>query len=154
MWHWYLAFAINNLNLVFVYVLLIWLSCCALRMPCSSDSQTRLFPGWHLKAERSSVRLLSYSSLNGRMDHDRPNLNAGHTLSRKPILLIASTGWGKTAAFFVLILVLRHILTHPRPIRFIQCIKNLLYFHWSTLCRSSACRQRWHMLHLGVKELH
>ena len=30
-------------------------------------------------------------------------------------ILIASTGWGKTTAFFVPILVLQHLINHPKP---------------------------------------
>ncbi|KAF9482610.1 hypothetical protein BDN70DRAFT_770432, partial [Pholiota conissans] len=38
-----------------------------------------------------------------------------HSLQGIPTLLIASTGWGKTAAFFGPILVLQHLLQHPNP---------------------------------------
>ncbi|PPQ95546.1 hypothetical protein CVT26_008571 [Gymnopilus dilepis] len=38
-----------------------------------------------------------------------------HCLQRIPTLLIASTGWGKTAAFFGPILVLQHLLSNPKP---------------------------------------
>ncbi|KAJ3515927.1 hypothetical protein NLJ89_g1461 [Agrocybe chaxingu] len=36
-------------------------------------------------------------------------------LARTPTVLIASTGWGKTSVFFVPIIILRHLLEHPRP---------------------------------------
>lgn len=38
-----------------------------------------------------------------------------HTLAGIPTILIASTGWGKTTAFFVPVLVLQHLLKHPKP---------------------------------------
>ncbi|KAF8187145.1 ATP-dependent DNA helicase RecQ [Pholiota molesta] len=38
-----------------------------------------------------------------------------HSLQAVPTILIASTGWGKTAAFFGPILVLEHLRQHPRP---------------------------------------
>ncbi|KIM38543.1 hypothetical protein M413DRAFT_75866 [Hebeloma cylindrosporum] len=38
-----------------------------------------------------------------------------HTLAGIPTILIALTGWGKTTAFFVPILVLQHLLKYPKP---------------------------------------
>jgi superfamily II DNA/RNA helicase len=38
-----------------------------------------------------------------------------HTLAGIPTILIASTGWGKTTAFFVPILVLQHLAKYPKP---------------------------------------
>ncbi|KIM37165.1 hypothetical protein M413DRAFT_13520 [Hebeloma cylindrosporum] len=38
-----------------------------------------------------------------------------HTLAGIPTILIALTGWGKTTAFFVPILILQHLLTYPKP---------------------------------------
>lgn len=37
------------------------------------------------------------------------------SLAGVPTILIASTGWGKTTAFFVPILVLQHLSNHPKP---------------------------------------
>lgn len=37
------------------------------------------------------------------------------SLAGRPTILIASTGWGKTTAFFVPILVLQHLVNHPKP---------------------------------------
>ncbi|KIJ99803.1 hypothetical protein K443DRAFT_8136 [Laccaria amethystina LaAM-08-1] len=37
------------------------------------------------------------------------------SLAGRPTILIASTGWGKTTAFFVPILVLRHLVSYPKP---------------------------------------
>ncbi|KAF8965632.1 ATP-dependent DNA helicase RecQ [Flammula alnicola] len=38
-----------------------------------------------------------------------------HILQGIPTILIASTGWGKTSAFFIPILVLKHLQKHPNP---------------------------------------
>ncbi|KAF8163197.1 P-loop containing nucleoside triphosphate hydrolase protein [Crassisporium funariophilum] len=38
-----------------------------------------------------------------------------HSLQAIPTILIASTGWGKRAAFFGPILVLEHLVKHPKP---------------------------------------
>jgi len=37
------------------------------------------------------------------------------SLSGQPMILIASTGWGKMTAFFVPILILQHLVNHPKP---------------------------------------
>jgi len=37
-----------------------------------------------------------------------------YALAGLPTVLIASTGWGKTSAFFVPILILRNLIQHPR----------------------------------------
>ena len=37
------------------------------------------------------------------------------SLAGRSTILITSTGWGKTTAFFVPILVLQHLINHPKP---------------------------------------
>ena len=38
-----------------------------------------------------------------------------YAMARESTILVASIGWGKTAAFFGPIIVMHHLLKHPRP---------------------------------------
>jgi len=84
---------------------------------CSLCSRRRphLFYRQVSKVAPSSVRSSKHAFLSGGMVLKQRKSNAGYTLEKIPTILVASTGWGKTSAFYGPFLVQQNQRQYPRP---------------------------------------